>query len=371
MDKNDKFFYLEKIFPKPIEILVSNYKTINEIKDSCLFIFDTNILLLPYKTSPKSLEELKRIYLTLLSQNRLYIPARVLREFGNNRGKNLAEIYKRLKQKENSLDKFDLKIDFFPLLENEQDYKDVENVEKEIKNLIRKNRVSLKNLQNRVSNYNWNDPVSLMYKDLFKEEIIIDVKKERELIIEDLNFRIEHKIAPGYNDSSKSDKGIGDLIIWQTILEIGKEHDKDIIFVTDDSKNDWFYIEEKQTIYPKFELFDEFRRYSQNTIHILDITNFLEIQDASKETIRDIENTKESETYDESANWNIIPYTELEVGMFVNYTPTIEFKKRKSDNGVILEIISSDDFFGKIIKLKTNRGTVRVSGKGFTWWIKK
>ena len=79
MDKNDKYFYLEKIFPDSSEIISSEFKSINEIKDKCLFVLDTNILLLPYKTSKSSLKVFEKIYNTLKENESLNIPERVIR----------------------------------------------------------------------------------------------------------------------------------------------------------------------------------------------------------------------------------------------------------------------------------------------------
>jgi rRNA-processing protein FCF1 len=371
MDKSNKYFYLEKVFPNSIEILSSSYKGINEIKNDCLFILDTNVLLFPYKTSTQSLKDLEVIYSRLINNNRLLIPARVIREFGNNRGKNLAEIYKRLKQKENSMDKIETKIDFYPILEKEKEYVQLQKVEKDLKELVGKSREAIRNLQFKVSNYNWNDPVSELYKKLFTGSIIKEVQKTQDDLIDDLNFRIEHKIAPGYNDSSKSDKGIGDLIIWQTILEIGKDLKKNIIFVTDDSKNDWFYIEEKKTIYPKFELFDEFRRYTQNTIHIVDITTFLELQNASEETIKEVIQNKILLTDYSNQTWNDLSHLEVHTGMTVNYASKHDNHKFHNHNsGFVLAVEPNETYENIIVLQKPNMiEKEKVAGKNFKWRV--
>ncbi|WP_412464421.1 PIN domain-containing protein [Flavobacterium mekongense] len=327
---------------------------------------DTNVLLFPYKTSTKSLNELEKIYSDLIKQKRLIIPARVIREFGKNRGKNLAEIYKRLKQKENGLDRVETKTDFFPILENEKSYSDLQNFEKEIKDLVKKSRESLRELQNKVSNYNWDDPVSNLYKKIFDNEIIKEVAKSRDELISDLIFRVEHSIAPGYKDTQKTDKGIGDLIIWHTILEIGSSTKKDIIFVTDDSKNDWFYIEEKKTIYPKFELFDEFRRITEKNIQIIDVTLFLELQNASEETIEEVRQNK-LEIQDEFhiEEWHNISHLEVKVGMMVKYG-----NNNNEDFGNVIDV-QPHKSYDNIITLKMNKSkeTINVAGKNFLWKV--
>ena len=77
-----------------------------------------------------------------------------------------------------------------------------------------------------IQNWTWNDPVSLLYSELFTEQVIFDLEYNEEEIREDLERRHLHHIPPGYKDAAKEDSGIGDLLIWHTILEIG-ETEKD------------------------------------------------------------------------------------------------------------------------------------------------
>ncbi|MFN9115689.1 MAG: PIN-like domain-containing protein, partial [Bacteroidota bacterium] len=95
-----------------------------------------------------------------------------------------------------------------------------------------------------------------------------------------------------YKDSKKPDDGIGDLIIWQTILEISKANNKDILFVTNDQKNDWFYKQDKIGLYPKYELFDEFRRFTEGkSVAIVNFVKFLELSEANEDTINEVKTT--------------------------------------------------------------------------------
>ena len=97
---------------------------------------------------------------------------------------------------------------------------------------------------------------------------------------------MENKIAPGYKDSGKDDDGLGDIIIWNTLLEIGSDKKSDVVFVSNDQKSDWFYKHDRLALYPKYELLDEFRRTSKGkTLHIISFTKFLEIQNANPKTL--------------------------------------------------------------------------------------
>lgn len=74
--------------------------------------------------------------------------------------------------------------------------------------------------------------------------------------------RYANKIPPGYKDSKKNCGNrhrFGDLIIWFQIMEKAESADKDIIFVTDDEKEDWWELFEGFKTGPCRALIKEFR----------------------------------------------------------------------------------------------------------------
>lgn len=286
MDK----FYLKKVFPEADKIFEFKYKDFDNIKDGCIYIFDTNVLFVPFLISKKGLKDYKKIFKHLKSNDRLFIPARVAREFAKNRGENIKSIFRKLQEARDRLNKGGFDLSSLPILEEEPNYKRIKEIEAEVNKYKEEYREKIDELANYIKKWNWNDPVSLFYNELWDKEMIIDVKKDESELQNDLDFRFEHQIAPGFKDSKKIDKGIGDLIIWQTILEIAKDKQKDVVFVTNEEKNDWFYNEYNTTLYPKFELFDEFRRYTGGkSICIVNFEKFLISQNASEDTIKELQ----------------------------------------------------------------------------------
>lgn len=79
-------------------------------------------------------------------------------------------------------------------------------------------------------------------------------------IVEEGNLRYKHSIPPGYCDQIEKNSidRFGDLIIWKEILQFSKTHNKDIIFVSDDKKEDWVVKENDMPVCPREELIDEF-----------------------------------------------------------------------------------------------------------------
>jgi hypothetical protein len=162
-------------------------------------------------------------------------------------------------------------------------------MEKEIDNKISDYRKQVKLLLSKIKDWYWDDPVSSLYREIFSSDVVIDIDHNEQELISDLEYRQLHSIPPGFQDSAKEDRGIGDLLIWHTILELGRNRKQDIIFVSNDSKNDWWYQSEKQALYPRFELIDEYRQNSdEKTIRIINFSTFLQLFDASPEVVEEV-----------------------------------------------------------------------------------
>lgn len=141
--------------------------------------------------------------------------------------------------------------------------------------------------------WDWQDPVSKMYSEIFTNDIIIELSRKEEDVKEQLKMRITNQIAPGYKDCKKPDDGIGDLIIWYTIIEIGNQFKNDVVFVTNDTTKDgWFHNEYKTGVYPKAELFEEFfKETNGHSIKIIDFIKYFELYKIEIQNIVKVENT--------------------------------------------------------------------------------
>lgn len=284
-------FYLEKVFPEADKIFSVNHKTIDEIKDDSIYIFDTMVLLVPYFTSKESVQDFKKIFKNLKDKSKLLLPARVAREFAKNRGQKIAETYNKLIESQDRLNKAQISLEKFPIFETNEDYLKLKEVESEISKLKDEYREKLKKLAEDLKNWKWDDPVSAMYQEVFTKDVIVEVKLSEKELSENLDFRFDHFIPPGYKktDQNKPDGGIGDLIIWQTTLEIGKDKNSNIVFVTNEEQNDWFYRHQGTAISPKYELLDEFMRYTEGkSISIVNLSTFLQSQQAKEETVNEV-----------------------------------------------------------------------------------
>ena len=92
--------------------------------------------------------------------------------------------------------------------------------------------------------------------------------------------RYANKIPPGYKDSRKDagqyDK-YGDLIIWKDMIGKAKEEQRPVVFISDDAKEDWWWIHRGEKLGPRPELIQEFNECTGQSFHIYQFTQFLRI----------------------------------------------------------------------------------------------
>lgn len=89
--------------------------------------------------------------------------------------------------------------------------------------------------------------------------------------------RIAAKIPPGYADADKDDGGVGDVILWQQVLEHAADRRTPVIIVTDDTKKDWLWIVRGRTLGPRPELARELHTTAGVRLGIYTTARFLSL----------------------------------------------------------------------------------------------
>lgn len=117
--------------------------------------------------------------------------------------------------------------------------------------------------------------------------------------------RYAKKIPPGYKDSKK-DSGefdkFGDLIIWKEMMAKAKADKRSVIFISDDAKEDWWWIHRGRKMGPRPELIEEFRAEAQQDFHIYEFSQFLRFAaERFPEINANVEKVEESLLADEQA----------------------------------------------------------------------
>lgn len=306
-----EIFIKNILYPKAEDLFGCNLEPINDIKDDCIFIADTNVLLLPYTVRNVSLKEINKLYKKLIKENRFIVPGQAAREFVNRRPDHIKHLHKKLKDKQQAIGNISKSLGTYPFLESLPEYKEVKKIEKELVESLEKYKTKFSELTEVVKTWTWNDPVSKLYKTLFSKKGVIydiDIEKENKELLEVHKKRFLHTLPPGYKDGGKLDNGIGDFLIWMAILKIGEERKKSVIFLSGEEKADWWHRSDKELLYPRFELVHEFQCKANKSFHILKLSQLLKLFDVSAEIIEEVESIEKPSqilTVPDGSNMNI------------------------------------------------------------------
>ncbi len=235
-------------------------------------LFDANILLNLYRYSGNT----RQTMLNLLKEvkEKICLPHQAALEYNRNRYQVVADQEKPYKDflKKISEIQVILKKDNSPPFLPVEMYKSLntifEDVNSEVNNSIQTHSEYLK--QDSVF-----DEVCEIFSGKITNPFPKDVQNQ---IIKEGVDRYKNKVPPGYADEDKtSTRRYGDLILWKQIIEVAKEFKKPIIFITDDSKTDWWwkYNDGKNTIGPRPELVEELLHESTVDFHMYSSEEFL------------------------------------------------------------------------------------------------
>lgn len=342
-DAKFDIFIANSIYPDAASVFAWRPEPIEEVKDECLVVLDTNVLLVPYTINPKNLDQIGDTYRSLVDQGRLIVPGQVAREFARLRANKLAELQQQLADKKSRASR--LQTGKYPLLESASEYQQALRVEEEVNRLLTEYKETLDQVMGRIQRWTWSDPVSLLYGDLFNGDVVTDPELDREEVRKDLVWRQTHKVPPGYKDASKEDKGVGDLLIWRTILKAGEDRGKSVVFVTGEEKSDWWHRSGSGALYPRYELVEEFRRHSSgHSFHVLSFSNFLDLYGVSRAVVDEVRQ-------EESALLDEIYYSGNAVGL---------------PDGNILVVRHSGRYGA--VKALQQTGTDRGASIRYQWW---
>lgn len=246
-----------------------------EMFNNCYFVFDANALLNLYRYTKETRDEMLKILEEI--KDRLWMPHQVGLEFHYNRANVILEqkaIYGKVcKEINEQANGFINKInsDF-------QKIKSHPNIN--IREIISEIQKTINNKVEEIESYEKEHPNFLEEDDILEtlnklyEDKVGDSYTQNELniIYEEGENRYKKKYPPGFEDErekkgkTKEYNGIiyndqyGDLVVWKQMIKKAAEDKKPIVFITDDRKEDWWRKEKGQTIGPRIELLNEFKR---------------------------------------------------------------------------------------------------------------
>lgn len=245
---------------------------VKELWDRAIFVVDANILLNLYRysetTKEKVVDDLKKV------KDRLWIPYNTAQEFFNNR---LLVI----QTQNNIYNDIIQQINFNPIIDEVNKIRHITLSSKKeemikIINTCKESLIQIIEEDRSNNNTSRKDDILTIIVDLFDGKVgekILDKKLEDYKKV--IDERYINSIPPGFKDAKKKKEGrkYGDCINWFSIIEYAKDNGKDIIYVTDDNKDDWFSKEYKT---PRMELLQEFYEKTNNKkIYIYNTEGFV------------------------------------------------------------------------------------------------
>ena len=264
----------------------------SELWKNATFVFDTNVFLNLYRYTKKTRDIMFKAFSSF--KDRIWMPNHVAHEIMKNRCGIIHETNERYDVVTREMESFLHKCcQELRLTTKDEEYIELQ---KYISEWIEKNEKK----NNLVESF-FDDAILehlLTVFDgkvgtAFSEEELLEIKKDGEI-------RFAKGIPPGYKDAKKKKDDVdnnayGDLIVWKEILNYSKKEAKNIIYVTNDKKDDWGYSVGGKTVGPRVELRKEFEIFTGQRFHMYTMSSFISLFDEESEikvekaTINEIE----------------------------------------------------------------------------------
>jgi len=277
--------------------LICDAKKKNELIKNATIVLDTNVLLNCYRWSKNTAKE----FLKVLQQikKRIWLPYHVLHEFFKKR----LDV---IQQKRDTLKKLIEDIGkIIKTLEETRELKTHDFAEEKNKLIEVKESISHKigvEIPDKCDDWIL-ETITNLFKDKYGQPF---PEEKCKAIIQEGKERYKKKIPPGYKDQNKDDNiKFNDLFIWKEIISYAKKNKKDVIFITDDQKEDWWWLDSQaQKISPRPELIKEFYNDTGQLCWIYTSDRFLETiksvleleitdKEALEKAIKEIKETEE------------------------------------------------------------------------------
>lgn len=223
----------------------------------CTFAFDANVLLNVYRYAPATRSRLFDILRRL--RERIWIPYQAAHEYHQNRMNVISQQFRAYdvleKQLNKSLQELETKLKEctpHPVV-------DINQLTQIIRETTEKAKSALQEAKQRHPDLLAPDDSRDAITDLFDGRVGAPYSDEElARIFGEAKRRISQQIPPGYRDTEKSgSRQYSDVVLWFQLIVFAQSQRTPLIFITDDSKEDWWLQHEGKTIGPRPELRQE------------------------------------------------------------------------------------------------------------------
>jgi hypothetical protein len=244
----------------------------DELWKNCTFVFDASVLLDLYRSTAKT----RNVLLSILEKikDRIWIPYQAAWEYQENRLEVILterKLYDELRGKMEGLVKDVQQQMHNHAVESAEKIKaELEEATKKIVAIIDQGAKDHPDLMN-------SDDIREKITALFAGKVGKKFDEKRHAtIFQEGAKRYEQEIPPGYEDAKKGGtRQFGDLVVWNEILEHAKNNNKPVIFVTSDTKEDWWWKQGQFTIGPRPELVQELIAFANVKFYMYNVERFL------------------------------------------------------------------------------------------------
>lgn len=251
------------------------------IDQGYIIVLDTNIILNVYRYSPDfsdfALKCMKRV------SGSIVLPSTVRLEYEKHRRRAFSNMKKRITEVGKETEK-QIKNAKNKIISSCSIFKKLQYVEAD--ELVSVLADKMEEVYNAFTNYfddhaslnliqrSWedNDYLFTLIKEMDSNGQVMPSVSQEDIYrwCEEGESRYKKEIPPGFKDAKKKDgiRKYSDLIMWKEILLYAKNNSKNIIFVTDDVKSDWYEtIGEKNEFHSK--LLNEFLKTGQQIVPMI------------------------------------------------------------------------------------------------------
>ena len=273
------------------------------LKDNSIIIFDSSVWLDIYRLLPDDIYNTLTVINKPEIYNKLYLTYQVREEFDRNHYKVKAEHYALCEKVKKGLleviDKFEEKI-IKSMEASKARYKltDKTSRKKIVKKIgeikkIANDYIKYNEAQNLLSNEKVAEKVEELINKVSRYRFIDCLTDEdKNEIAKEGEKRYADKVPPGYMDIEKTNGNIyGDLFIWKEIIKYAKANSINVLYVTNEDKEDWFTCKEGAKEF-RNDLIDEFVNETGQQILGMQAPEFYDFAKhyylSTNETLKDI-----------------------------------------------------------------------------------
>jgi len=238
--------------------------------EDAVFAFDTNVLLNLYRYS----DETKSTILKLIERlsDRMILPHQAAFEYNNKRVDVIYDIisgYKEFLKRIESIQEEINSQSKIPFLSG--------SINAEFNTVLSKVVEDIRCTIEKYESFVDNDHIYNEISELFTGKVVGKFSNEKlDELYKEAERRFKLHIPPGFADALKpTPKRYGDFLIWTQLIEYASEHNKNIVFISDDKKEDWWWIlKDKKIFGPRQELIEEIKEKANVNFHMYTSMNF-------------------------------------------------------------------------------------------------